>query len=365
METVPFEVPGSMITRGWSSGLTPTGSLSSLATASVLSQGSLGSTEALIRIDQDQTESVWTPDRGIRTQDVTCLGSIDPSLYKYHDTDDDYELPDYHIGRIWFRVQYERETEKLLVTLIKARNLPSRSLSHGNTCDPFVRLYLLPDERRYLQSKCKKKTCNPNYNEDFIFQVPQRMFRERVLKFTVFDVHKRQRVVGHATYPLQDHNPEESAYVWRDLERELTDTTLGRGEIKVSLTYNPHYERITVGVYEGRNIKQVVDRELPDFYMRVNLLIQSRVTKTKRTAVIRHTCNPVFNESFNFKLTQNQLDSASVTINAIQVYGATKDKCTGRVVLGSFMFARGKELDHWNEMISNKLQRISRWHALT
>ena len=60
----------------------------------------------------------------------------------------------------------------------------------------------------------------------FQLQVPQRMFRERVLKFTVFDVHKRQRVVGHATYPLQDHNPEESAYVWRDLERELTDVSI-------------------------------------------------------------------------------------------------------------------------------------------
>ena len=51
------------------------------------------------------------------------------------------------------------------------------------------------------------------------------MFTERVLKFTVFDVHKRQRIVGHATYPLQDHNPEEAVYVWRDLERELTDVS--------------------------------------------------------------------------------------------------------------------------------------------
>ncbi|KAK2161493.1 hypothetical protein LSH36_115g00009 [Paralvinella palmiformis] len=327
METVPFEVPGSIITRGWSSELTPTGSLSSLTTASVMSQGSLESMEALNRVDQDQIESVCSPQlRGSRILEaVTCIGKIDPSLYRYHDTDDDYELPDYHIGRIWFRVQYERETEKLLVTLIKARNLPSRSLSHGNTCDPFVRLYLLPDERRYLQSKCKKKTCNPNYNEDFIFQVPQRMFTERILKFTVFDLHKRQRLVGHATYPLQDHNPEESAYVYRDLECELSETSLGRGEIKVSLTYNPHGERISVGVYEGRNIKRAVDKECPDFYMRVNLLIQSRVSKTKRTTVIHDTCNPVFNESFNFKLTQNQLDSASVTINAIQVYGATKE----------------------------------------
>jgi len=33
------------------------------------------------------------------------------------------------------------------------------------------RIYLLPDERRYLQSKFKKKTSNPRFDESFVFQV--------------------------------------------------------------------------------------------------------------------------------------------------------------------------------------------------
>ncbi len=68
-----------------------------------------------------------------------ALGSIDPSLYKMADVDDDYEFPDDHVGRIWFAVEYELETEKLTVTLIKAKNLPSRVLGNTNGCDPFVR----------------------------------------------------------------------------------------------------------------------------------------------------------------------------------------------------------------------------------
>ena len=67
------------------------------------------------------------------------MGSIDPSLYKIADEDDDYEIPRDHLGRVWFAVEYERETEKLLVTLIKAKNLPSRQLGSDNGCDPFVR----------------------------------------------------------------------------------------------------------------------------------------------------------------------------------------------------------------------------------
>jgi hypothetical protein len=68
-----------------------------------------------------------------------ALGSIDPSLYKIADEDDDYEIPMDHLGRVWFAVEYERETEKLLVTLIKAKNLPSRQMGSDNACDPFVR----------------------------------------------------------------------------------------------------------------------------------------------------------------------------------------------------------------------------------
>ncbi|KAL4239871.1 hypothetical protein ACF0H5_000671 [Mactra antiquata] len=68
-----------------------------------------------------------------------ALGSIDPSLYRISDEDDNYDIPPDHLGRIWFAVEYERETEKLLVTLIKAKNLPSRTFGTTNACDPFVR----------------------------------------------------------------------------------------------------------------------------------------------------------------------------------------------------------------------------------
>ena len=33
------------------------------------------------------------------------------------------------------------------------------------------RIYLMPDERRYLQSKFRKKTCNPKFEESYVFQV--------------------------------------------------------------------------------------------------------------------------------------------------------------------------------------------------
>lgn len=77
------------------------------------------------------------------------------------------DFPEGNTGRIWFAMEYEYATERLVVTLIKVRNLQFSSES----CNPFVKMHLLPDERRYLQSKTKRKTLNPQFDENFVFQV--------------------------------------------------------------------------------------------------------------------------------------------------------------------------------------------------
>ncbi len=99
------------------------------------------------------------------------LGGLNPELYKLQDDDEETDFPENHVGRIWFAVEYELESERLVVSLIKARNLPSRVRGSVNQCDPLVKMFLLPEERRHLQSKVKRKTTNPKFDESFVFQV--------------------------------------------------------------------------------------------------------------------------------------------------------------------------------------------------
>ena len=60
-----------------------------------------------------------------------------------------------------------------------------------------------------------------------LLQVSNRNINDRVLKFSVYDVdrHKKHQVIGHALYPLKDHDCEsnERLVIWRDLEREVLE----------------------------------------------------------------------------------------------------------------------------------------------
>ncbi|PVD39243.1 hypothetical protein C0Q70_01871 [Pomacea canaliculata] len=227
----------------------------------------------------------------------------------------------------------------------------------------------MPDERRYLQSKFRKKTCNPKFEESYVFQVSHRAIEDRILKLTVFDVdrHKRHNVIGHALYPLRDHACEsnERLVIWRDLEREVSESTTNNGELLVSLCYNNHLERLTVGVFEGKFLKSIQTAGNLDSYVKVCLMIQNKVVKTKKSEVAKKTACPTFNESFTFKLPLASIDTASISVSAMQYVSGHKDKIIGRIVVGSFMFARGKELDHWNEMVANQREQVAHWHVLT
>lgn len=69
-----------------------------------------------------------------------ALGTINPELYKTEELEGDLDqYPEDHIGRVWLQLEYHSDAEKLLVTLIKAKNLPSRLIGSINSCDPYVR----------------------------------------------------------------------------------------------------------------------------------------------------------------------------------------------------------------------------------
>ena len=133
------------------------------------------------------------------------------------DADEDYPLD--HLGRIWFNLEYDKSAESLAVTLVKARNLSPRGKA-TKTCDPFVKLHILcPEEKHASQSKCKRKTCRPNFDEMFYFNLPVSELERCTLRLSVYDGYRasQQTVVGEVLFPLHELNTEQKVQLWRDL----------------------------------------------------------------------------------------------------------------------------------------------------
>ncbi|XP_039628949.1 SH2 domain-containing protein 4B [Polypterus senegalus] len=109
--------------------------------------------------------------RGASFGDMSAfpLGSLNPGLYKCQqdEQDGDVPFPVDKTSRLCFMLEYRLSSEQLLVSLVKATNLPP-------VCESYpvlLKLCLLPGDRRHLQSKSKRRSCNPVFNENYVFQV--------------------------------------------------------------------------------------------------------------------------------------------------------------------------------------------------
>ncbi|KAJ1143785.1 hypothetical protein NDU88_010089 [Pleurodeles waltl] len=294
------------------------------------------------------------------------LGSVNPDLYKFPEDSNEGDFPEGNVGRLWFALEYEQEAERLLVSLIKARNLHSPS----DTCSPLVKLYLLPDERRYLQSKIRRKTLNPQFDENFVFQVSSKTLQQRTLKFSFFHVDKlkKHHPMGHVIFPLKNETliGDSRVVLWRDLEKENLEPPSEFGDVQFSLSYNDYLGRLTVVVLRAKGLQLQEERNaVSAVYVKASLMNHNKFIKCKRTTEVLGTPNPVYNETFSFKVDPVELDTASLSLSLLQNTEGDKSHLLGRVVVGPFMYTRGKELEHWNEMLNKPKELVKRWHALS
>ncbi|XP_015488077.1 synaptotagmin-15 isoform X1 [Parus major] len=318
---------------------------------------------------QEDRDPYMTPQSGPRSSfhslaGAYVVGTINPDLYKFPEDKSETDFPDGNIGRLWFSIEYEQESERLLVSLIKVRKLQPPA----DSCSSFVKIYLLPDERSYLQSKTKRKTLNPQFDENFVFQVSSKMLLQRTLKFLVYHVDKQKKhhLLGQVIFPLKNEalTEDNKLVIWRDLEKENLEPPSEHGDIQFSLSYNDYLGRLTVVVLRARGLKLQEESPAVGVYVKVSLMNHNKFIKSKKTATLLGTPNPVYNETFSFKADQTELDTASLSLSVLQSNKGEKTLLLGRVAVGPFMYTRGKELEHWNEMISKPKELVKRWHAL-
>jgi len=289
------------------------------------------------------------------------------------------------LGRLYFKVRHNLEKSILNITVVRCSDLPARDSNVGSS-DPYVKLQLLPDKHHKVKTRVLRRTLNPVYDEDFTFYgIGENQLQSLTLHFVVlsFDRYSRDDVIGEVLLPvyeaLEDMKNESmgkkaieesnSSALEPTLSRDIAPRchkmrSHGRGELLVSLCYQPQASRLTAVVLKARNIPRMDMTGLADPYVKIYLVNNGQRVAKKKTHVKKRTLNPVFNESFVFDLPVNALNLENISLEFLVLDWdrVTKNEVIGRLELGNVK--AGTALHHWNEVLNSPRRQIAEWHKL-
>ncbi|XP_047195825.1 synaptotagmin-7 isoform X6 [Hippoglossus stenolepis] len=277
--------------------------------------------------------------------------------------DDDGEGPiSEKLGRIQFSIGYSFQNTTLTVKLLRGQDLPAKDFS--GTSDPFVKIYLLPDKKHKLETKIKRKNLNPHWNETFLFEgFPYEKVRERTLYLQVLDYDRfsRNDPIGEVSIPLNKVELGQIKTFWKEL-KPCSDGSGRRGDLLLSLCYNPSANTITVNIIKARNLKAMDIGGTSDPYVKVWLMQKDKRVEKKKTVTMKRCLNPIFNESFPFEVPAHVLRETTIIITVMDKDRLSRNDVIGKIYL-SWKSGPG-EVKHWKDMLARPRTNVAQWHAL-
>ncbi|NXP69788.1 SYT7 protein, partial [Ramphastos sulfuratus] len=263
-----------------------------------------------------------------------------------------------NLGRIQFSVGYNFQESTLTVKIMKAQELPAKDFS--GTSDPFVKIYLLPDKKHKLETKVKRKNLNPHWNETFLFEGRD----WEGLEQTELDGEGLWDLLPYLLGWIMESWNHRRIWVGRDLRdhRPLCVPQGSRGELLLSLCYNPSANSIVVNIIKARNLKAMDIGGTSDPYVKVWLMYKDKRVEKKKTVVMKRCLNPVFNESFAFDIPTERLRETTIVITVMDKDRLSRNDVIGKIYL-SWKSGPG-EVKHWKDMIARPRQAVAQWHQL-
>ncbi|XP_059204561.1 synaptotagmin-7b [Centropristis striata] len=310
-----------------------------------------------------------TPDETGRRHDANSSSDLansvtsDMLMLSPGSEEDDHEGPVCEkLGRIQFSVGYSFQDSTLTVKILKGQDLPAKDFS--GTSDPFVKLYLLPDKKHKLETKVKRKNLNPHWNETFLFEgFPYEKVVQRTLYLQVLDYDRfsRNDPIGEVSIPLNKLDLANMQTFWKEL-KPCSDGSGSRGDLLVSLCYNPTANTITVSIIKARNLKAMDIGGTSDPYVKVWLMHKDKRVEKKKTVVMKRCLNPVFNESFPFDVPAHVLRETTIIITVMDKDRLSRNDVIGKIYLS--WKSGPAEVKHWKDMMGRPRNAVAQWHAL-
>ncbi|XP_036395651.1 synaptotagmin-11b [Megalops cyprinoides] len=272
-----------------------------------------------------------------------------------------------NLGTLTLAVDYNFPKKALVVTIQEARGLPVVDEQSGSS-DPYVKMTILPEKKHRVKTRVLRKTLEPVFDETFTFYgVPYSSLPDLVLHFLVlsFDRFSRDDVIGEAMVPLAGVDPSTGRV---QLTQQICKRSLqcvNRGELLVSLSYQPVTHRLSVVVLKAKHLPKMDITGLSgNPYVKVNVFYGRKRIAKKKTHVKKCTLNPIFNESFIYDVPAELLPDISVEFLVIDFDRTTKNEVVGRLVLGTHSPC-SSGATHWREVCESPRRQIAKWHTLS
>ncbi|KAJ8314457.1 hypothetical protein KUTeg_006607 [Tegillarca granosa] len=234
------------------------------------------------------------------------------------------------IGQLEFALEYDREVNELIISIIQARDLTPNQYS--GTLDTYIRGVVLPDQDTKFQTK--------------VFAV---------------DKYARHKVIGESEIRLGDVDLRMPIKMWLNL-RDIDEKPTEYGDIMFSLSYLPTAERLTIVVAKARNLKWTENKDSGDPFVKVYLMQNSKKISKKKTTVKRGERHPIFNEAMIFSVPATALPTVQLRITVAELLPDNRTPSLGHVIVGAN--TSGTELSHWNQMMTSLRKPVTMWHYL-
>lgn len=236
-------------------------------------------------------------------------------------------------GELKMGLIYDANAGILTVRLIEAHDLRARELS--GIADPYAKIRLLPDRSNVWQTTIHRRTLNPVFDEDFVFEVPpESSLAGRTLEILLydFDAFTRHRGLGYVQLPLSSV---------ADLNTNLVTITKPvlrygaeggfkappLGELMVSISYQPSIEKLTIIVVRARNLPVLDDPANANPYVKVSLIQDGKSLKKKKSGVQREATSPVWNDILSFDVSSDVLPKCILQFSVLRANGDLLAKC--------------------------------------
>ncbi|XP_076346930.1 synaptotagmin-5-like isoform X2 [Tachypleus tridentatus] len=227
------------------------------------------------------------------------------------------------------------------------------------------KVWLLPDIRDVRKSTVHRKTLNPHFEEDFVFDVPPAELRERTLEILIYDYDQYSKHVcmGKVQLPLDRIDLTEKTTLWKGITiYDTADDQPDLGDLMFSLGYLPSAERLTVVILKARNLVSADERKkISDPYVKVSLYYGGKRYKKRKTATQKGTLNPIFNEALTFNVTKEMLRGVVLEFSVMNDNILGQKENLGCVVIGPH--TKGDEAAHFKDMLASG-SAMAMWHSL-